>query len=186
MGHAFHRLAIAVFLGMMTVASQAPARSGSGGFSAGTARYGFHNTGHIGSHHSGHVGFHRAGPIARFHGPRGLGKRVFGAEMRRHRHRAAVLGYPPGAWLGWPYAWWPSPTVMPEPEPPVVHPEVIIIKADGRGQVLPENPPDDSYVPGCHAIPNGYHCDPTVAAHARLRASPAQSAGPAPQKPAGR
>jgi hypothetical protein len=43
-------------------------------------------------------------------------------------------------------------------------PEVLVIA--GSHGVLPENatpqtPPDYSYVTGCHAIPNGYHCDNT-------------------------
>jgi hypothetical protein len=43
-----------------------------------------------------------------------------------------------------------------------LQPEVLVI-AGSHGD-LPENttpqtPPDYSYVAGCHAIPNGYHCD---------------------------
>jgi hypothetical protein len=41
-------------------------------------------------------------------------------------------------------------------------PQVIMIPGPAGGapgQTAPEAPADYSYVPGCHAIPNGYHCD---------------------------
>jgi hypothetical protein len=41
-------------------------------------------------------------------------------------------------------------------------PQVIIIPGPASSapeQTTPEAPTDYSYVPGCHAIPNGYHCD---------------------------
>jgi hypothetical protein len=42
-------------------------------------------------------------------------------------------------------------------------PQVIVISgsnyAQGPMAPAPGDPPDYSYVPGCHAIPNGYHCD---------------------------
>jgi hypothetical protein len=65
-------------------------------------------------------------------------------------------------WLGdWPYAWWPMDTTSPQvvTEAPS-RPEVIVISGanDGRGRAVAED--DYSYVAGCHAIPNGYHCDP--------------------------
>jgi hypothetical protein len=41
-------------------------------------------------------------------------------------------------------------------------PEVLVIAGshgDLRENTTPRTPPDYSYVTGCHAIPNGYHCD---------------------------
>jgi hypothetical protein len=64
-------------------------------------------------------------------------------------------------WLGdWPYAGWPLDTTQAQVATEVPsHPEVIVISGpnNGGGRARPED--DYSYVAGCHAIPNGYHCD---------------------------
>ena len=43
-------------------------------------------------------------------------------------------------------------------------PQVIVISQDGQGRITTaEAPADYSYVKGCHAIANGYHCDGATA-----------------------
>ena len=68
-----------------------------------------------------------------------------------------------GGW-GWPSDWgtggyygyaYPSAQQAPPPEP-----QVVVIREDGQGRMTTaEAPADFSYVKGCHAIANGYHCD---------------------------
>jgi hypothetical protein len=42
--------------------------------------------------------------------------------------------------------------------------QVIVIYSDGQGRMkTAEAPADYSYVKGCHAIANGYHCDAPTA-----------------------
>ena len=44
-------------------------------------------------------------------------------------------------------------------------PQVVVIRSDGNGRMTTaEAAPDYGYVQGCHAIPNGYHCDPATQA----------------------
>jgi len=43
------------------------------------------------------------------------------------------------------------------PSPPVI--VMSGLSNGGPDRTAPETPPDFSYVAGCHAIPNGYHCD---------------------------
>jgi hypothetical protein len=63
----------------------------------------------------------------------------------------------------WPY--WPSIDATPEQsfsERSGPAPSVVVISGSPRDapqRVAPETPADYSYVAGCHAIPNGYHCD---------------------------
>ncbi len=43
-------------------------------------------------------------------------------------------------------------------------PEILVIAGSHGGlpeNTTPQTPPDYSYVTGCHAIPNGYHCGNT-------------------------
>ena len=45
-------------------------------------------------------------------------------------------------------------------------PQVIVITADRGGHsAAADTAPDYSYVHGCHAIANGYHCDTPEATH---------------------
>jgi hypothetical protein len=44
--------------------------------------------------------------------------------------------------------------------PQALAPQVIVISQDGQGRMTTaEAPADYTYVKGCHAIANGYHCD---------------------------
>jgi hypothetical protein len=64
--------------------------------------------------------------------------------------------------LGMAYAWWPdyaAQTGYPPPQPAPVEPEVIVIHTDGNGQTATQVAPQEFSYAGCHAIPNGYHCD---------------------------
>jgi hypothetical protein len=66
-----------------------------------------------------------------------------------------------GGW-GWPYAWWPdyrAETGHPPPQPAPVQPEVIVIHTEGNGQTTTQVASREFSYAGCHAIPNGYHCD---------------------------
>lgn len=67
----------------------------------------------------------------------------------------------------WPYPWWPTDTMPAQVGTAVPSaPQVIVISssnyAQGRIPPTPGDPPDYSYVPGCQAIPNGYHCETPV------------------------
>jgi hypothetical protein len=72
----------------------------------------------------------------------------------------------------WPYPWWPIDTTEGWPIDTTQaqvgtaapsEPQVIVVSGSNYTQEriapTPGDPPDYSYVPGCHAIPNGYHCD---------------------------
>ena len=73
---------------------------------------------------------------------------------------------PVGGW--WPYDWglggyygYAFPPTQPAARP---EPQVIVIHADGQDRMTAaEAPADFSYVKGCHAIANGYHCDTPTA-----------------------
>jgi hypothetical protein len=99
-------------------------------------------------------------------GLRGVQNGVFrrGAAFRN----TGLAGIWPYPW--WPtdtmaYPWWPTDTMMPAEVGTAVpsEPQVIVISspnyAQGHIATTPGDPPDYSYVAGCHAIPNGYHCD---------------------------
>jgi hypothetical protein len=65
--------------------------------------------------------------------------------------------------LGWPVGnWWPGYGYSADQQPVEgpAQPEIFIIHTDGQGRTqTAEAAADFSYVKGCHAIPNGYHCD---------------------------
>jgi hypothetical protein len=77
----------------------------------------------------------------------------------RHRNQSDNV-LPAGIW---PY--WPSIDATPEqsfPERSQPAPSVIVISGSPGGapqRAAPDAPAEYSYVAGCHAIPNGYHCD---------------------------
>ena len=82
------------------------------------------------------------------------------ARLRLDRHHLAQTGGPIVLWPDW----FPTTQVAPPPAevqvPP--QPEVIVLAGlhgSSPENVTPEPPADYSYVAGCHAIPNGYHCD---------------------------
>jgi hypothetical protein len=69
---------------------------------------------------------------------------------------------------GLPITLWPGdlPTIQTEAPPaeevPPPEPQVIVLTAphgSSPENAAPATPADYSYVTGCHAIPNGYHCD---------------------------
>ena len=68
-----------------------------------------------------------------------------------------------GVPLGWPIGdWWPGYAYQPvqQAEEGPAQPQILIIHTDGQGRTqTAEAAADFSYVKGCHAIPNGYHCD---------------------------
>jgi hypothetical protein len=71
-----------------------------------------------------------------------------------------------GGW-GWGYDWadngYGYPSVQQAQDAPP-QPQVVLIRSDGNGRMTTaEAGLDYGYVQGCHAIPNGYHCDPPTA-----------------------
>jgi hypothetical protein len=68
-----------------------------------------------------------------------------------------VGGWLPGDWGSGGYYGYAYP---PQAQAPAPEPEVIVINSDGQGRMTTaETAADYSYVKGCHAIANGYHCD---------------------------
>ena len=66
-------------------------------------------------------------------------------------------GWLPGDWGSGGYYGYAYP---PQAQAPAPEPEVIVINSDGQGRMTTaETAADYSYVKGCHAIANGYHCD---------------------------
>jgi hypothetical protein len=83
-----------------------------------------------------------------------------GAGLRFQHRNQSDNALPIGIW---PY--WPSIDATSEPLPSQRSepaPSVIVISGSPGGapqRVAPDTPADYSYAAGCHAIPNGYHCD---------------------------
>jgi hypothetical protein len=65
----------------------------------------------------------------------------------------------------WPGFWWPDATqavaapAIDATAQQQLQPEVIIMHSDTAAHTASEPAPDFGYIPGCHVIPNGYHCD---------------------------
>jgi hypothetical protein len=109
----------------------------------------------------------RAGPtLQRFHGsfvgrPRFVSNRFVQpptASAPVPGDRSLVKRHLAGNWSpGSGYGYQPAPQTKTTPETP----QVIVIHSDGEGRTttLPKPTPDYSYVKGCRAIANGYHCD---------------------------
>jgi hypothetical protein len=77
-----------------------------------------------------------------------------------HRHGLTQTGLPLILWPG------ELPTIQTEAPPAEAaappQPQVIVVTAphgSSSENAAPATPADYSYVTGCHAIPNGYHCD---------------------------
>jgi hypothetical protein len=150
-----------LLLGVLAVSSQADARMGfGGGFGSGFAPgfRGFSGGSFIHVAPSSHfvTGFHRQFfPHRQFF----AAQRFHGLRLRRGQAFAPIVVLYGGDW------WWPDVgqgvTYAPPPEAPVepVQPEVIVIQSDNQQPKVAEATPDYGYVGGCHAIPNGYHCD---------------------------
>ena len=152
---------------------QADARGGGGGGGGG-----FH--GGFSGFHGGFRGGVRIGhPIARpvfVHNPRvGFPGRQPLPVARRFANNSQFAGttFP---WSG--AGWWPvgdwgagyagggyyGYAYPPQARAPAPEPQVIVISQDGQGHMrTAEAPADYSYVKGCHAIANGYHCDAPTA-----------------------
>jgi hypothetical protein len=84
---------------------------------------------------------------------------------RTFQSRTSQMAFPwwwGGIWPGSPDGWWPENAYQPAQvqEPPPSHPQVIVISGDHKERLAAaDTMPDYSYVPGCHAIANGYHCE---------------------------
>jgi hypothetical protein len=151
---------VPVLLGLLAM-PQAEARGGGGGGGG------------------GFVAAHGGAPVAALRTSNGVivGRRGFVRHQslapftargfsRRFARNGFQNGFP--AWAdgwGWPIGdWWPGgygyQPDQPAPEPRV-QPQVIVIRADGDGhmQTTQAAAPDYGYIEGCHAIPNGYHCN---------------------------
>ena len=159
---------VATILIALLAMPQADARGGGGGGGGG-----FHGG------FSGFRGSVRIGcPIARpvfVHNPRvGFPARQ-SLPIARRNNQFAGTTFP---WSG--AGWWPAGdwgggyagggyygyAYPPQPQAPAPEPQVIVISQDGQGRMrTAEAPADYSYVTGCHAIANGYHCDAPTATH---------------------
>lgn len=146
---------------------QAEARGGGGGGAVGGHAGG--SFGAPGGGSRGVPGFHRGSRVAAAVNIRS--NRVNTLNFARQNHgdgfgfrRSFVRNrFQSGIPLGWPIGnWWPGygySTVQQTAEGPP-EPEIYIIHTDGQGRTqTAEAAADLSYVKGCHAIPNGYHCD---------------------------
>jgi hypothetical protein len=89
--------------------------------------------------------------------------------LHRHQFPRPVQTAFPWWWAGvWPGDWGPGYAYQPaQPtEAPPSQPQIVVIQGDGTEHMTrAETTPDYSYVPGCHAIANGYHCDPPGETH---------------------
>jgi hypothetical protein len=143
-----HALRFLPLLALLVISSQADARGGGG--------FGFHGGG-FGFHGTAAMRFHQRVPFA----ARRLGLLRFNNHALNNRsslglNDAGIL-WPDGGW--WPDGGGYYQTVAPPPSQPV-QPQVIVIHTDGSGTMkTTEATPDVSYVAGCRAIANGYHCD---------------------------
>jgi hypothetical protein len=135
------------------LASQADARSGRGGFFGGIV---------IGTSvaHISRQFIARRRPVI-------PAQRVRASSLQRLRQRSlAQNGFPIGGI--WPGLGWPDTTqdvatpAIDEAAQQQLQPEVIIIHSDAAAHTASEPAPDFGYIPGCHAIPSGYHCDTPV------------------------
>jgi hypothetical protein len=155
---------------------------GAGGNAPASAR----GSGHGGSSHGGGIsglrvhgsGVHRFGapalrsapgvrvPSALIRGNLAAGvvhrQHIVGNDLLRRRGDRFENGRPIGIWPFWP-DYDPIPMVGPSSgSDGLASPSVIVVS--GSPNSAPERTasatlPDYSYVAGCHAIPNGYHCD---------------------------
>ena len=149
----------ALLLGILVTSSQMNARtSGGGGLGVGFS----------GGFRGASGAFIRVGAPAHlmngFHRNSVVGRHVF---VARHPHALGVNGRhsfaQTGVLIGGGYwsDWWPGDSQIvensPAPEAPAP-PEVIVIHPNEQGSAVAGAAPDYGYA-GCHAIPNGYHCD---------------------------
>ena len=80
-------------------------------------------------------------------------------------HPVCPYGLSPGGANSWPVGDWGSGGYYGYANPPqeaqaASEPQVIVIRDDSQDRMTTaEAAPDYGYVMGCHAIPNGFHCD---------------------------
>jgi hypothetical protein len=133
-----------ILLILLAIPQVADARGGGGG--------GGFNGGGV------HAGNGRPGPVGHQQVARFFPNQRFANNLQN--------GWP-AWWGGWSWGYdWPDhgyeygyQPVRQTQDPPSL-PQVIVIHSDGNGRMTTaEVAPDYGYVQGCHAIPNGYHCD---------------------------
>jgi hypothetical protein len=104
-----------------------------------------------------------------FHPARFANQRFRPFAARRLNQRRFAQNDFSGIWPGygyWPDDWSDGGGYAYQPQPAPAQPQVIVIHADADQHLVSADPmPDYSYVAGCHAIPNGYHCDTAATAH---------------------
>ena len=96
------------------------------------------------------------------------GRRLSSIYLRRgYAGRRFQPGVPIGAYVtgAWPYAWTGFADMPAVRVPTIIKPEVIVIRPDPAGGVAVKTVTRYSYVAGCHAIANGYHCDTSGKSH---------------------
>jgi hypothetical protein len=149
---------VPVLLGLLAI-PQADARGGGGGFGGG----------HIGAPgvapRAGNGAIVRRPGFVRHQSLAPFAARRFPRQFAKNNFQN---GFPAwgGGW-GWPVGdWWPGEYAyqpVQQAQDPPLQPQVIVIRSDGNGRMqTAEAAPDYGYIEGCHAIPNGYHCDTTT------------------------
>jgi hypothetical protein len=143
-----------ILVGLLAIPQAVDARGGGGGgFHGGAIHGAFHSSTSNGFRRPGFV---RHQQVARFADRRFFPNQRFANNLQN--------GFP-AWWGGWGYDW-PNtgyeygyqPVQQAQDAPS--QPQVIVIRSDGNGRMTAaEATPDYGYVQGCHAIPNGYHCD---------------------------
>lgn len=150
---------LSILLCGLLAISQADAHGG-GGVGGHGGGVGFHGGSRVGiptGSFARRPGFVRHQPVARFanrFSPNRLFPNLFNNRFQNG------YGWPWGGW-GWGDDWWPNSGYAYQPvQQALGPPQVIVIHADDQGRMqTADAAPDVSYVKGCHAIPNGYHCD---------------------------
>jgi len=145
-------IVLSILLSGLLAISQADAHGGGAGGHGGGVHGGFHvgiRTGPL----VRSPGFVRHQPVARF-ANRFIPNRFLPNRFNNGFRNANA--WPWGGW-GWGDDWWPGSGYAYQPvQQAPVPPQVIVIHADDQGRMQTA---DVSYVEGCRAIPNGYHCD---------------------------
>jgi hypothetical protein len=155
------RVSILILLLGFLVIDQAEARGGGGGGAVG---------GHAGGSSGPHGGGFRGGPraVVVFNNRGGRVVNLNSAKLARGeafglRQSLIRNRFRNGIPVGWPIGdWWPGYGYQPvqQTDEGPAQPEIFIIHTDGQGRTeTAEAAADLSYVKGCHAVPNGYHCD---------------------------
>ena len=90
---------------------------------------------------------------------------AIGHDLRFHGHPRSQGTLPVLIWPYDPYFESYSPTTAATGTEPSPEPQIIVMPSSPQpqGTAAQETRLDFSYVGGCHAIPNGYHCDSTDA-----------------------